>query len=312
MELSETSKDTIQTALKQGKEHITWDMLMTLAKADFGQPQTWTLGQQKWFSDVTAALGLAEQAEKKMPSGGEDATLPVIQAAKDYIRKVYQMDAPLDNPQMYQVGAQYINGDAQGDHPGMYWSIDFQPKYLEGAEYWVYLREDLSVFHDWVRHGIQAHSTTEEILNAFSKQFGGEHTWDQRTFRSFQEAITHAADTTSKAYLALAKTAYPDIPANAISKEQAHATAAAQVNFDAKQANSHVFLLGDAPNPVWKVMIVQGKEQWYVEIDSVTGEVKSTMLRDALHMKWWMRLVLNTTMEEMDAINNDRNPPSVG
>lgn len=313
IELSNDAKDKIQKALNQNKENFSYEMLMELAKADFGQqPQEWSLAQQKWFFDVTVAMGLFEQTAKEMPLEGESSKLPVIQAAKEYVWKTYSINAPLDNPQMYQIGTQYINGDVEGDYPGMYWSIDFQPKYLEGAEYWVYLRDDLSVFHNWVRNGIQAHSTTEEILDAFSLQFGGEHTWDQRTLRSFKEAITHAVDSSSKAYLALAKTSYPDIPANAISREKAHSVAVEQLGMDARQENSHVFLIGDVPNPVWKVMIVSGKEQWYAEIDSVTGTIKSIKSRDIMHMKWWMPLVLNSTIEEMDTIKNNNKLPSVG
>lgn len=60
-------------------------------------------------------------------------------AARRYIHETYDAQADLANESVYTQGVQYINGDADGEYPGMYWSIDYQPKTVEAAEYWVYI-----------------------------------------------------------------------------------------------------------------------------------------------------------------------------
>lgn len=310
--LSEQTKDQIQRTLDQGEGYFKEEMLMAMAKAEFGEfPSTWTLEQQKWFDDVCVAIGIIPEAEKAMPVGGENEKQRVIQAANDYIRHTYEADAPLNDPAKYRVGAQYLTGDADDQYGGMYWSIDYSPLYLEGAEYWVYLSNDCTVLDAVVRPGLSSASTVSDIMDSYNRVFGSELTWNQHTLRAFQEAAMHATDTSSRAYLCLAQTSYPDIPTDAISKDRAHTLAVASVGFDAKLANSQILLIGDNPNPVWKVLVVQDASQWYVEIDCITGEIKTIEERDEFHRKWWMRLVLCEISNEVDA-NWVDHTPSVG
>lgn len=300
IELSQPVKAQIQKALDQGEGYFKEEMLMALAKAEFGEnPAAWTLEQQKWFDDVCIAVGLISEPEKAMPTGGEDAKLSIVQAATDYIHQTYATDAPLDDPSKYEIGVQYING-LYNDYKGLYWAVDYLPLYLEGAEYWVYLREDGSLLGDAVFSGLNNASTVFDILDAYTRIFSMADTWSQSTLRSFRDAAIQSADTNSRAYLCLAQTKYPDIPENAISREQAHSIAAKYVGYDEQLSRSQMFFIGDKPNPVWKVRIILDADQWSLEIDCITGEVKSALLLDDLHSGWWMQMVLWTVSDEID------------
>lgn len=312
IQLSNEAKDKIQNALNQGEGYFKWELLMELAKADFGQqPQTWSLEQQKWFSDVTVAMGLFEQADKEISIGGEDAKLPIIQAAKDCIREKYDNDAPLDDPQKYQIGVQYINGDVDGDYPGLYWVVDFQPKYLKGAEYWIYLRNDMTVFNEWVRKGLQGNETVLEIRDIYNRIYPSMHTWPEELLRSFRNAAMMASDTNSREYLCLTQTAYPDIPPNAISKEQAFELAAKYLLLK-DYRKGHGYFIGDQPNPIWKVSIFVDSESWGVEVDSITGEIKSERRLNGQYGKWWMMMVRWDVLDSVDKNWTENIPPSIG
>lgn len=312
IELSQNSLDQIERALALSEGYFKEELLMAIAKAEFGEaPQAWTLEQQKWFDDVCVAIGFLPMPEKAMPEGGEDAKLAIIKAANAHIHKNHDAGAPLDDVSRYRVGVQYIDGSADGEYDGLYWSIDYKPLHPEESEYWVYLRDDGTVLGDVVMAGIHANSTVNDIRASYRRAFGSDFEWSQSTLRAFREAVLKATDTGNRAYLCLARTTYPDIPQGAISKEQAHSIAALHVGFDAQSSTSHIFLIGDAPNPVWKVTIVQDPVQWFVEIDCMTGQIKATQLRDTLNQGWWKRMSPCAVTEDVDRTWVD-DAPSVG
>ncbi|MDD3882611.1 MAG: PepSY domain-containing protein [Eubacteriales bacterium] len=312
IKLSDETTTQIEYALSQGAGYFKEEMLMAMAKAEFGDyPDAWTLEQQKWFDDVCVAIGFISQEEKSIPEGGETAKTPIVQAANEYIRRAYDPSAPLDDPAQYRIGVQYLNGDADGEYSGMYWSVSYAPLSLEGAEYWVYLRDDGDVLGDVVRPGLQSNSTVVNIRTAYNRMFGSQETWNQTTLQSFRQAVMNASDTTSKPYLCLARTTYPNIPDNAVSQEKARALAAESVGLDTAAVQGHIFLIGSQPNPVWKVRLVQGSTQWSVELDCITGEIRSTRLLDNADTKWWMEMVLWEVSDDVEKHWTD-NSPSVG
>ena len=314
IELSANAREHIQSALQQGEGYFKEEMLMALAKAEFGEnPSVWTLEQQKWFDDVCVAIGFIAEPEKAMPAGGEQAKIPVVQATNEYIYQTYDSAAPLSDPEQYQVGVQYINGDVDGEYPGMYWSINYWPLFLGGAEYWVYLRDDGTVLGDHRLSGIADATTVTDVLDSYRRYYGMEETWSQETLRSFQKALLLTPDTNAKAYLCLARMTYPDIPASAISREQAYDCAARHLGVNESMPPKTTFtFLGDTPNPVWKVEIARGEENWSLDIDCVTGEIKAQQLRDRFHAQWWSSITLWDVFNEVDATWVDDLPPSVG
>lgn len=204
--LSQNAKKQIQDALDKGEGYFKEEMLMAFSKAEFGENLSdWTLEQQKWFNDALAAIGFIDNNSKVIPEGGENAKLSIIEAAKKYIYRTSDANAPLDDTAKYHIGAQYINGDIDGDYPGLYWSIDFIPQYLDGAVYWIYIRDDDEVLGDFIIQGLNESSTVNEVYDAYRRQFGQTNTWPQEVLRLYKDTSMKASDKKSMQYLCLAR-----------------------------------------------------------------------------------------------------------
>ena len=87
--------------------------------------------------------------------------------------------------------------------------------------------------------------------------------------------------------------------------------AAEAVGFSSSVLTGHIFLIGAEPNPVWKVRLVQDETQWSVELDCITGEIRTTRMIDNTHTKWWMEMVLWEVSDDVDE-NWVDNSPSLG
>lgn len=301
--LTENARIQLRNSIELGEGAYKDEMLRTLAKAEFGEdPSTWTLAQQQWLDEVFVALGLFPEPHVAMPEGGEDAKNPIIAAAFDHIRKTYTPEAKLEDSTKFRVGVQYINGDVDGEYPGMYWSIDITPLTLEGAEYWVYLRDDGSVIGDVFRPGLTEQATITDIHFLYERIYGAEYTWSHEILQSFGEDAANASDTNHKVTLCFQRTTYPDIPEGAITREAAHALAESRFGADENIMGIQAFLIGDSPNPVWKVRVANDSGIWLVEIDCMTGEIKTARKQDEQsRFRWWMEMTLFSVVDEVEA-----------
>lgn len=273
--LSDNAKSSIDRFLAAGEGYWKEELIMAIAKAEFGDmPAAWTLEQQNWFDDVCVAIGFIDEKNKAMPGGGEAAAERIIALADAYIHETYAPGVDLHDPAMYkETYKQYIDGDVDGEYPGMYWAIAYEAASLEASEYAVYLRDDGTVLGDWVHLGAVAGARVDEINDAFRRVYGSNHgDWSQSVLRAYRDAVL-AGERLGFGYAQrlMELTAYPDIAPEAISRERAHELACEALGQSEASAWSATYI-GDEPNPVWKVII--GTHS--AEIDSVTGEVKST------------------------------------
>ena len=117
--LSENARDSIDKMLAVGEGYYKEELIMAIAKAEFGEnPSAWTLEQQNWFDDVCVAIGFIPEKVKHIPNKGEDASAWAIAIADAYIREHYGDTSDLHDPEVYeQTGVQYINGDEMGSIP---------------------------------------------------------------------------------------------------------------------------------------------------------------------------------------------------
>ena len=106
--------------------------------------------------------------------------------------------------------------------------------------------------------------------------------------------------TNERSYLCLMQTAYPDVPDNAISIEEAYAIAAADLGVTSYRVFNHPLIATDT-NPVWKLRFYKGDETYSFEIDCITGEIRTKRLLDNAHRSWWMSMVLWEVSDEVDA-----------
>lgn len=319
IELSENAKNSIDKFLAQGEGYYKEEMIMAIAKAEFGEnPSVWTLEQQKWFGDACVAIGFVDENDAGMPEGGEAAKEPIIAKAIAYVRQYYEADAPLEDPEKYLIGVQYINGDVDGDYAGWYWTVGFDPLYAEGNQYGLTLDLEGNVMNIRVWRGAGMGHTTTEILNGFERVYGSDiHAWTQEQMRAYQAALWLSdEESRSIGTEMILRSTYPDVPEEAISREEAIRLALASMGVEEENVMS-VRYLGAAPNPVWKVVFFDSRTSedaprgWrcYVEVNSVTGAIISTdrlAVDDYVHagfMTWPL-----ATKEIIDTLITEQHP----
>ena len=299
VELSQRTKDEIAKASARGEGYYKEELIMAMAKAEFGDdPATWSLEEQKWFDDVCLAIGFVDTPQKALPSGEEITEEQAIKIAEDYLSEHYHPQS-LNDPLIYRQGVQYLNGFADGEYPAKYWSIFYDPLTIDASAYVIYVDSNGEVLNAKETPGISLDVETsvdmraDEILSVYESVYHGAHKWDQSILRAFREDVMRSTDTESRAYLDLM---------------------IAQLGFDPAQCNTHVFLIGDSPNPVLKVSLYNTSDgrSWSCEIDSMTGEVKDIRELDNLHLKWWMRIVLWDVSDQVDEEWVETPSPSAG
>lgn len=309
---SEHAMSNIAWAESHGEGYAKDEFIKQLAYAEFGEDMsTWTLEQQKWFDDALVAMGLFPENQKAMPEDPEGERELAVSRAVAHLTANYSIAGDITDESQYQVGVQYINGDADGDYPGLYWSIDFQPKTITGGEYWVYLRDDGEILGQSVRPGLSADSSVGDVRDAYGRYYAKDYPahveWDQHVYQEFLATAKLVKPSNDRAYLCIMQTEYPDIPDDAISFDDAYAIAATDLGITDYRVFKKVLIATDT-NPVWKFTMSRGEDDYSFEIDCITGEIRTKRLLDNLHRKWWMSMVLWEVSDEVDANWVDDSP----
>ncbi|MBQ3484883.1 MAG: hypothetical protein IJA77_05205 [Clostridia bacterium] len=317
--LSENARDSIDKMLAVGEGYYKEELIMAIAKAEFGEnPSAWTLEQQNWFDDVCVAIGFIPEKVKHIPNKGEDASAWAIAIADAYIREHYGDTSDLHDPEVYeQTGVQYINGDVDGEYPGMYYSVDYFPKNgapaaLTACEYWVYLNDAGEILGSSSHPGAVAGALPSQINSAYRSAYGDdEGDWSQEVLRAYREAIILAREDydTKRTVLWFTLSSYPDIAPGAISKDEAAALAVEAIG-NGQAVYQNAVYIGDEPNPVWKVRLYDTDPDqednivgYAVEVDSITGEIKRIRTYDPYDGAGYFRnMVLEKDKEEADIL----------
>lgn len=302
--LSENAKNSIDKMLATGEGYYKEELIMAIAKAEFGdQPAAWTLEQQNWFDDVCVAIGFIPEKEKAMPDKGEDAFAWAAAIAAQHIRDYYGETADLQDLGVYEpVGVQYINGDVDGEYPGMYYSVTYMPldgteAALHAREYWVYLNDNGEILGQ-----VQRYFSDSAYRNTYGDLF---ESWPQYALRSYREVVMSQDPTPGnmKTIICMRMTSYPDIDEAAISREAAKQIAAEHFGVSADACLDSVYI-GDVPNPVWKIILGFADEsgEWVnytAEVDSITGAVKRSQ-ELPMYSLHWRPLFLERVKEEAE------------
>lgn len=302
--LSDNAKESIDKMLATGEGYYKEELIMAIAKAEFGdQPATWTLEQQNWFDNVCVAIGFIPQKEKAMPEKGEDAFGWAAAIAAQHIRDYYGETDDLQDLNVYEpVGVQYLNGDVDGEYPGMYYSVTYMPldateAALHAREYWVYLNDDGEILGQ-----VQRYFSDSAYRNTYGDHF---ESWPQYALRSYQEVVMSQTPIPGnmKTIICMRMTSYPDIAEEAISREKAKQIAAEHFSVEMDACLDSVYI-SDTPNPVWKIILGFNDEsgEWVnytAEVDSITGAVKRSQ-KLPMYGLHWRPLFLETVKEEAE------------
>jgi len=297
IELSENARNSIIKSMEDGEGYPKEEMLMALARAEFGESyDAWTLAQKKWFDDVCNAIGYVWETQNAMPEGGEEAKYAIIEQAEAYLIKEYGAEG-LDDESRYTMGISYIDGTSDGSWDGNYWSVGYSALRPEDNGYGLTIEDDGTVIKAAMYPGVNEDMEVLDIIRRYYHCFGFESEWDQETFRNMQAAIAHASDPYSAEYLCLMRTTYPDIPMEAMSEENAYQVAAEYLHIDASSAR-YGYFVGATPNPVWKVFLFYGDNKWSVEVDAIDGHIREARQVDTTY-SLWTELVLWETYDEI-------------
>lgn len=313
--LSDEAKKKINKFLSNNQGYYKEEMLMALAKAEFGEaPASWTLEEQKWFGDVCVAIGFIEETLQVIPTVDEISQEQAEKIAEEYIHSHYDKSVNLNDVTVYKRGAQYLNGNVEGEYPGRYWALYYEPLTVTAAGYSIYINSKGEVWKDDVRPGVKEGSDIETIRRKFITAYGWNiSAWRQPELQAFQQAIEQSGSTNDKAVLCLKRTEYPNVSDEAMEPERA-ADIAAKALVLSDYTFMNAVYIGDSPNPVWKVRLVVklkdgeknnsdpygGPFNYYVEVDSKSGEVKSIYKRDINYAYWYLDIVLHKIIMEVD------------
>lgn len=191
----------------------------------------------------------------------------------------------------------------------------------------VALPEDAApVYPADVPHGTADGMRVDHLYDRFKDVYGPDMgLWTQEQLRTFQQMAVLSSDYDyDLGVICLRRTVYPDVPANAITREAAMLSAAAAIGLGGPEdwALQGAVLIGtpeDGPahgTPVWKVCMRHTSGAfWYAEVNCMTGELYR-LHQDAAgagspgasydygtpQNLWFRDIVLEDTIEDCEAV----------
>ncbi|NLO84289.1 MAG: hypothetical protein GX096_02515 [Clostridiales bacterium] len=302
--------------------HYKVEFIKDLLKVEFGNEiQSWSLEQKKHCDDACKSVGFLDDTywTASLPTEGELTQMEATQIAADYIHSHYEANNNLDDQTVYELRLQYLRGPGSEVEPSCYWSFDYAPFEMSVTGYTVYITNEGVVWSSYVTPGIEEGSSILAIQTAFINEFGQYYgQWEQGNIIVFTDAAKTADPMYEKSVACFRKSTYPTISPDAISREKACKITAESLDIDEEFIKGAVSI-GDDPNPVWKVYIfvtesdfptARERIKYFVEIDSITREIKSIYQRPKNNSKWYKQLVLQRIIEDIDATWIE--PESVG
>jgi hypothetical protein len=146
-------------------------------------------------------------------------------------------------------------------------------------------------------------------INVLGWEFGA---WSQDELRGLKKEIEERVSTNEIAALCIKQTDYPNIAENAITPQEAGKIALDSLGLSEGKIRNVVYM-GSAPNPIWKVDLwllntgnddvqseSEGYHACYIEVDSVTGEIKNTR-NDVYDDYWYFSIVPKDVLDEIEA-----------
>lgn len=304
--LLEDARDTLDKKLFFDLGYSKTATMRQLVSAAYGVNRIlWPVHIQKWYDDWMAALGLAEDTHLVVPEGDEISKESAVALAEAYVVKTYHEPYSLRDPNCYKRGQQYIEGGPSDAWKGRFWIIDYIPLVLEAGKYEVYIDSKGNILDVQCWSGFESgsdfHTMVQRVMNLYGDFYQLEMSkWPQEAYQMLKTAATLAgkpAANASKLADILQRTDYPDISPEAIDVEEAYLIAAQALGYSSNYAKEGAIYIEDSPHPVWKVNIC---DYDYVEIDSVTGEVKALYPIEEPYRDWEAMVTLKRIKDEVD------------
>ena len=289
MELPERTRDRMEEALGKYGGYWTERLIEDLMTARYGAVNEWPQEEYDWFVQLIDEMETAyAEGRERGPVEGELSREEAIARAEELVWGVYE-GVPLNDAEQYEIQADFFDGLSVGYYPGYYWRVDFVRKNVAIPGIELEISADGQQMYSFIsRDGADMAARADQIYGAFQDVYGVMETWSQETLRAFVESLKRAeaggVRIESDYYRFMMETEYPDVPPEAITASRAGDIAMETLRSSLAGAAviRRAVYIGDEPHPVWKVTVLEDRDaegytdfwNYYVEVDSVTGEVK--------------------------------------
>ena len=287
-----TLSNNILSALEKGEGYWEEEVIMSLAKSQFGPyPGQWTLEEQYWFEETVVAIGFKDYNQCRVPGEGELSYEEAYVKAKEYIiAHGWEEDtSALDDREKYDLWRSYKavrNEDGTIQEPD--WYFWFEPKDVNLPEYIVELDkagqllnlEHTAGLEDRLAAGEMPHY---EVLDTFQLAYGSMNNWLPETYVAYVDALRRADLTNiSRATQAYLDTNYILPPEGALTREQAIEIAKELIGGNDIRVGAVICFVQDG-RAMWKVCIASDSNRIsdMVEMDCMTGEIIQQYMDDS-------------------------------
>ncbi len=284
-----TLSDNILRALEMGEGYWEQEVIMALAKAQFGPiPGQWTIEEQYWFEEMMIAIGFKEVNCCRLPAEGEMTYEDAYARAVALLQAEGWVDDPawLDDRTLFDLHRTYEVSEEFGDEP--MWNFIFEPKQLDLPTLSVLMTATGEVegigrmpgLSEQLAAGMPAIS----VIDVFTDVYGSVPSWTPEVFVAYVEALRQSDLSRSsqnvRLYLA---TEYILPPEGALTSEEAIAIAVQHLCGDSaasiRVGGAYCFRVdGGQPGSGgarWKITIALDNNRIsdMVELDAMTGEI---------------------------------------
>lgn len=277
-----TLSDNILRALEKGEGYWEEEVIMSLAKAQFGPyPGQWTLEEQYWFEETMVSIGFKDYNQCRVPgASGAEGELTYEEAyakAKNYIiAHGWESDtSALDDREKYGLWRSYnAVHDEDGNILEPDWYFWFEPKDVNLPEYIVELDKSGNLTNLGHTAGLEERLAAGEIASyevqdVFTTVYGSVPDWSPEVFVAYADALRRAGSSNS-----YTDTNYILPPEGALTSEQAIEIAVQLIGGNEIRVGGAYCFEVDG-RAVWKVTIASDSNRIsdMVEMDCMTGEI---------------------------------------
>lgn len=274
--------DSILRALEKGEGYWEEEVIMSLAKAQFGPyPGQWTLEEQYWFGEMTSIIGLADYNTYYIPSAGDMTYEVAYTKAKEYVAAKGHDISLLDDRTQYALWRSCsAERNNEGDILCIWWNFWFEPLDVDLPSFDIELNEDGSLASFTHKPGMTEtlNSSTlncNDVQDYFTDIYGSRNKWSPEVFVEYVTVLRQTdLSNASRGIRAFAATQFCLPPEGALTADQALAIAQNTVGINNAINCSFTCFMVDG-RVCWKVTMCQYQQvvRDMVEMDAVTGEI---------------------------------------
>lgn len=273
-----TLSDDILSSLEKGEGYWEEEVIMSLAKAQFGPyPGQWTLEEQYWFEETVVSIGFKDYNQCRIPGEGELTYEEAYAKAVQYLMDEGWLTDPaiLEDRTKYELWRSYLavrHEDGTIDAP--VWNFRFEPREINLPML------SVSMDHTGEMTGIgrmpglderlaAGEIASYEVQDMFTTVYGSVPGWPPEAFVKYADALRRVGISNS-----YTKANYILPPEGALTSEQAIDIAVKLIGGEEIRVGGAYCFEVDG-RAVWKVTIASDSNRIsdMVEMDCMTGEI---------------------------------------